>query len=170
MPLTYPTIGITARSDIGDRERSLAIVAEILERTGATVLLDGKRCAIPSLKRCGQYESIRDLDLLVILGGDGTILRAMRDMDDWSVPILSINRGTIGFLSELVLEEADTMLPKFLAGEGQIEERSLIQVTALRGTTVLVRGHVLNEAVIPARSSPPTAPVLPSPHHRRPWR
>lgn len=148
MALKYSTVGITARSDIGDREHSLTVIAEILERAGATVLLDSQRCVIPSLKRCGQYESPRDLDLLVILGGDGTILRAMRDMDDWSVPILSINRGTIGFLSELILEEAGTMLPKFLVGEGQIEERSLIQVTAFRGTTALVKGHVLNEAVI----------------------
>lgn len=148
MKLKYQTVGITARSDIEDREYSLSLVTGILEKIGATVLLDGKRCALPSLKRFRKYKSTQELDLLVVLGGDGTILRTMREMDNWSVPILSMNRGTIGFLAEMVLDEAKTMLPLFLAGRGKVEERSLIQVTAYRGSTVLLSGRVLNEAVI----------------------
>lgn len=148
MKLKYQTVGITARSDIEDREYSLSLVTGILEKIGATVLLDGKRCALPSLKRFRKYRSTQELDLLVVLGGDGTILRTMREMDDWSVPILSMNRGTIGFLAEMVLDETKTMLPLFLAGRGKVEERSLIQVTAYRGSTVLLSGRVLNEAVI----------------------
>ncbi len=148
MPLKYRTVGVTARSDIADRERTLKSVTRILKETGATVLIDAKRCVLPSLKGFKSFEHVRELDLLVVLGGDGTILRAIREMDDLSVPILSINRGTIGFLSELTLEEAAEMLPKFLAGKGQVEERSMLHVKAMRGKKILWEGHVLNEAVI----------------------
>ena len=148
MAQKYPIVGITARSDIPEREASLTRVTSILEKAGVKVLIDGKRCAIPELKRYGRFKAIRELDLLVVLGGDGTILRVVREMDDLSVPILSVNRGTIGFLSEMDIDEVDELLPRFLAGKGHIEKRSLLHVKAMRGKTALWEGHVLNEAVI----------------------
>lgn len=69
-------------------------------------------------------------------------------MDDFSVPILSVNRGTVGFLSELSLREVEGMIPHFLRGKGKVEERSLMDITATRGRKVLWKGRVLNEAVI----------------------
>ncbi len=148
MELTYKTVGITARSDIEDRENSLKRVSTILKNAGATVLIDGKRCAVAALKGLKHYKKIGDLDLLVVLGGDGTILRAVREMDDFSVPIASVNRGTIGFLAEMDIDQVEELLPKFLAGKGKIDERNMLHVKAMRGKTVLWEGCVLNEAVI----------------------
>lgn len=145
MPLKYRTVGITARSDIADRERTLRHVISIIEDCGAKVLLDGKRCSVAEKKA---YKHYAEIDLLVVLGGDGTILRTIREMDDFSVPILSINRGTIGFLAELSLRETETMLPQFLKGKGKVEERSLLEITATRGRKTLWKGRVLNEAVV----------------------
>ncbi len=147
MGLRYKTVGITARSDIADAERTLQRIIRIIARSGATVLLDAKRCKHPALKKYRMYHRCRELQLLVVLGGDGTILRTIREMDDLRVPLLSINRGTIGFLAEMSLHEAENMLPGFLRGQGQIEERSLLHITAMRGKKVLWEGRVLNEAV-----------------------
>lgn len=147
MGLRYKTVGITARSDIANAERTLQRIIRIIARSGATVLLDAKRCKHPALKKYRTYRRCRELQLLVVLGGDGTILRTIREMDDLRVPLLSINRGTIGFLAEMSLHEAEKMLPGFLRGQGQIEERSLLHITAMRGKKVLWEGRVLNEAV-----------------------
>jgi NAD+ kinase len=148
MPLAYKTVGITARSDISDREQTIQTVIKILEDAGAKVLIDGKRCQVPETAGMKSYSSWSDLDLMVVLGGDGTILRAVREIDDFSVPILSINRGTFGFLSELAMEESAKAIPLFLQGKGEIEERSLLHVTAVRKKEILWEGNVLNEAVI----------------------
>ncbi len=147
MPLRYKTVGITARSDISDRERTLHHVIRIAEDCGATVLLDPKRCMLSGIKNKA-FKKHSDLDLLIILGGDGTILRTVRELEDFSVPILSINKGTVGFLSELSLGETERLIPHFLRGKGKIEERSLLEVTATRGKKKIWKGRVLNEAVV----------------------
>ncbi len=144
----YKTVGLTARSGLDDRDGTIEKIASIIVKTGATLLLDKKRCALPSLKKYKSFSSVKGLDLLIVIGGDGTILRAIRETDDFSIPILSVNRGTVGFLAETSLEEADTLLPFLLSGKGQIEERSLLKVIVERGKKKLWSGYVLNEAVI----------------------
>ncbi len=149
MPVAYRTVGITARSDISDRARTLKHVIRIVEECGSKVLLDPKRCMLPEYKKTHKpFKSCSEIDLLLILGGDGTILRAVREIDDFSVPILSINKGTIGFLAELSLGETESMLPYFLRGKAKVEERSLLEITATRGKKTLWKGRVLNEAVV----------------------
>jgi NAD+ kinase len=120
----------------------------LVEAAGAKVLLDEKRCRTPELEHCRGFTGKEKIDLLLVLGGDGTILRCIREYATLNVPILSVNTGTVGFLAELTLGEAEEMIPKFLNGEGIIEERSLLHVTALRGKEKIFDGHVLNEAVV----------------------
>jgi NAD+ kinase len=69
-------------------------------------------------------------------------------MDDFSVPVLTVNRGAVGFLAEMTVEEAPLLLPQFLKGEGWTEERRVLDVCAKRGEKILYDGFVLNEAVI----------------------
>ncbi len=73
----------------------------------------------------GVFTCTEDIDLLVVIGGDGTILRAVRELKNFSVPVLCINRGAVGFLAEMRVDEAEEWLPKFLAGEGVLEERNV---------------------------------------------
>jgi NAD+ kinase len=145
--LRYPRIGLTAKSGLEDREGAVSSILAILHEAGATVLLDPAR-----FDRGGSpssfYRAGTDIDLLVVLGGDGTILRAVRELADFRVPILSINRGIIGFLAEIDLAEASTILPRLLEGDGVLEERSVLHVQAKRHEGILFQGYALNEAVI----------------------
>lgn len=87
------------------------------------------------------------LDLLIIIGGDGTILRAIRELRP-ECPLLSINRGRLGFLTELSAEEAVATLSFFLKGGGVVEQRALLAVEARRERDLIFSGDALNEAVI----------------------
>ena len=70
---------------------------------------------------------IEGTDLIISVGGDGTILRAARVAIPWPVPILGINLGRLGFMTELEPKEVFQKLPTFVAGEGWIEERTMLR-------------------------------------------
>ncbi|MBI2635829.1 NAD(+)/NADH kinase [Candidatus Peregrinibacteria bacterium] len=145
----YRRIGVTVKSDIPAKDAIVAHVIRILRKTGADIRVDRKRIrGVPSAKGLKTLRGTGEIDLLLILGGDGTILRTIREMECFSVPILSINRGNIGFLAEMSVGEASRLLPKFLCGEGIVDERRALRVIARRGAGTVTEGFVLNEAVI----------------------
>lgn len=74
------------------------------------------------------------LDFVIVLGGDGTLLRAARLLGPVGTPILGVNFGHLGFLTELEPREVESALPLFLAGRGQLDERAMLEaVLALKG-------------------------------------
>jgi NAD+ kinase len=147
--LSYPRIGVTVKSGLENKSAAIKQILSILTDAGAQIYFDTERKNdIPETKDFPSYSSAGDIDLLLVIGGDGTILRTVREMKNLSVPIVSVNRGTVGFLAELELHEASTILPKLLSGEGVLEERSILSVQALRGEKVIFEGYALNEAVI----------------------
>ncbi len=147
--LRYRRIGITVKSSLEQKEESVKFIADILQREGAEILFDPERKGdSPAWSAYPEFHAESDIDLLVVIGGDGTILRTVRTFSDFSVPILSINRGTIGFLAELEMHEAEARVPRILAGEGVIESRSLISVIVERDGQPFFTGLALNEAVI----------------------
>ena len=73
----------------------------------------------------------RDTDLLITVGGDGTIIRATRLAVPYGIPILGVNMGRLGFMTELEAHEALDKVPQYLEGTGWIEERSMLQATIL---------------------------------------
>jgi NAD+ kinase len=146
---TYQHVGVTVKTGLSHRDEAVHHILQILNTLGCTVLLDPQRCTdLADAKNHNMYHSQHELDLLIVIGGDGSILRAVREMGDCNVPILSVNMGVVGFLAELHQDEIDTLLPALINGEGYIDERSLLEVAAFRDSTELHQGWVLNEAVI----------------------
>ena len=147
--LTYKRIGITVKSGLDDKDEAVAHVVGILKKLGAEVYIDiGRMKDLICTKDTSHMQEIKEIDLLIVIGGDGTILRTVREMKDFSIPILSVNRGTIGFLAEVQLDEAERLLPDLLGGKGVIEHRGVLQVSATRDGKEIFQGVALNEAVI----------------------
>lgn len=121
---------------------------------GLPALVEARRC----LERAGieVWESTREgrpavprgARLLVTLGGDGTLLSAARLAAERDIPILGVNLGRLGFLTELEVDELCAGLERFLAGDHRIDERTVIQVTAERGGRRVRRSLGLNEIVL----------------------
>jgi NAD+ kinase len=147
--LRYPRVGITVKSNLDEKEESVRCITDILLAQGAQIFFDPERSGdAAAWDGFPKFYSENDIDLLVVIGGDGTILRTVRTFSDFSVPILSINRGTIGFLAELEMHEASEEIPRLLSGSGVIESRSLIHVRVERNGETFFQGYALNEAVI----------------------
>ena len=101
---------------------------------------------------------VQGTDLIITVGGDGTIIRAARLAVPEGIPILGVNMGRLGFMTELKAEEALDRVPEYLEGTFRIEERYMIQIdlvppssAAERGTESAVDGfryHALNDVVV----------------------
>lgn len=93
-------------------------------------------------------EMAGNIDCLLVLGGDGTILNSSRVVASSGVPVLGINLGHLGFLSELDVPDIQAGLESILKGDYHIEERMMIEATVLRDGREIDRYMGLNDAVI----------------------
>jgi len=91
---------------------------------------------------------LEGLDLLVTLGGDGSILRAVRAAAPCGTPLLGVNLGRVGFLTETDPDGWQAVLERVLAGEGWIEERMMLREVARRGPERLSEADALNDVVV----------------------
>jgi NAD+ kinase len=88
------------------------------------------------------------IDLLIVLGGDGTLLHGAALVADRGVPILGINLGHLGFLTSCAPEDAQVALERALAGELPLEERMRLRCELRRGTGETIRRAACNDAVV----------------------
>ncbi|NLG98501.1 MAG: NAD(+)/NADH kinase [Chloroflexi bacterium] len=89
-----------------------------------------------------------EFDLLIALGGDGTMLRAGNLSAPLGLPILGINIGRFGFLTEIQRDEWREQLPKLLQGRYWLEERMLLRAEHFRDGKIMGSWHVINEVVV----------------------
>jgi len=87
-------------------------------------------------------------DLLIVLGGDGTLLSVARFSGVESIPVLGINLGGLGFLTEISKEETFPVLEKIMAGDFETEQRLMLKATILRRGEIIGESTVLNDIVI----------------------
>jgi NAD+ kinase len=100
-----------------------------------------------------QLEPIRnahfwETDLVVAFGGDGTLIRAAHLCSEHGTPILGVNFGTFGFVTQGTSDGVEAEIERFLAGQSAIDERMMIQTQLLRDGAPVVELHSLNESVL----------------------
>lgn len=87
-------------------------------------------------------------DAIVVLGGDGTILSVARRLSGRSIPVLAVNTGSLGFLSQFSIREIKPMITKILADDFVFEKRMMIQVHLVRKKEEILKSVCLNDIVI----------------------
>lgn len=104
------------------------------------------------LKRDAKAETaadlLKDTDLILTLGGDGTFLAGARFAAPRDIPILGVNHGHLGFLTEIEAEEMHVGLGRFMDGSYRIEERTMLEVTLVRKGRAMLQEIGLNEVVV----------------------
>ncbi len=116
-----------------------------------TKLLTGKQINVfATIKTDGanDFKATDQIDLAVVLGGDGTMLRAAEIFRGKQVPILGINLGHVGFLAEIERPSLTEIVDAIAAGTFSIEERMSLNYQLLRGGKVIESGWALNEVVV----------------------
>jgi NAD+ kinase len=149
-PSSFQKIGIISRP----RRSNLAVVVppllHWLAARGLQISYDTETAGAleDSAKGLGREEVAEQSDLLLVLGGDGTLLAAAKVAAPLGIPILPINMGSLGFLTSFTLEEMYPALEETLAGLLPSSERVMLDVELQREGAVIERQTVANEAVI----------------------
>lgn len=118
-------------------------IAARLRAAGIEVLIDSSHADITD----------ETFDAIIVLGGDGTMIRAARQYVERDVPMLGVNMGTVGFLSNIRAEELEQCLDRFIQSDYSIEERMMLEVEIYQGENLIDRIYSLNEISLKSNSS-----------------
>lgn len=120
-----------------------------LEERKIEVFVDDETqaCIDPNVISYPREELAEKIGLLIVLGGDGTLLSGARALRGKQVPILAINLGGLGFLTSVTLEEMYPLLEQVLSGQHRSSERMMLDAEILRGGKVVEKETALNDAV-----------------------
>jgi NAD+ kinase len=142
-------IGIIAKN-IPPAARALRKVAAWLAGKGRTVVLDEQTAAVLGTRGCRPQDLPSLVDMVIVLGGDGTLLSAARLVaaSRRNVPIFGVNLGSLGFMAEVSLDELYPSLEEALAGKLEIAERMMLTASVIRKGRRIAEYTVLNDAVV----------------------
>jgi NAD+ kinase len=102
----------------------------------------------PALKTVDGEEIPEHVEMIIVAGGDGTLLSVARQVVGRNIPILGVNLGGLGFLTEIPIEEVYPALDKVLEGDYRADQREVLHVSVIRKGKTLADYMVLNDAVI----------------------
>jgi NAD+ kinase len=145
-------IGLIANSEKGSCRNLVREAAELIRASRRTVLTDTATAGLTGLEVPTYPDAAavaREADLLMVFGGDGTMLRVAREIAGSRTPMLGINAGGLGFLTDVQAHQLPLALKELWSGETVLETRSLIE--AVNGKWCL---RALNDLVVTRGASP----------------
>ncbi len=144
-------VGIVAKPDAARAAGTLTRLVEWLQARGIRVWLEKETAGlVPAapVTAVDKTDLAAQVDLIVVLGGDGTLLSMARAVGDLGVPLLGVNLGGLGFLTATTLDEMLPALDAFLAGRMTVEERMMLGARVARDGQRLAEHAALNDVVI----------------------
>ncbi len=147
----FKTVALVGRYQDSGLDAPLRELAATLKDAGCRVLLEtdtAVNTGVTEFDIASYAEIGAQADLAVIMGGDGTMLGAARMLAHTNVPLIGINHGRLGFITDVPLHNAATALSQVIRGGFNIEERILLEGRVLRGDQVMFSGVALNDVVI----------------------
>jgi len=146
------TVGIISKPRKEEIARVVPPLLDWLRQRNLEVLYDEETAAClgqpPGAGGLRREELAGRVNLLVVLGGNGTLLATARALSDYDVPILPVNLGGLGFLTSVTLGELYPILEQALAGQHRISKRMLLQAEIIRGGKPVEQLRALNDAVL----------------------
>lgn len=145
------TIAIVGKYQAAGIAQSISEIAEFLASNGNTVVLEAETARNIALEG---YASMTPLqigqhaDAAIVIGGDGTMLGIARQLAPYQVPLIGINQGRLGFMTDIPLERMIPLLSDMLAGKAESEQRSLLEAVVMRDGTQIFEALAFNDVVV----------------------
>ena len=142
-------IGLVAHAGKRGAAALVKILADEFAKKSVTLEIETETAALAGMESARTTHDLgATCDILLVLGGDGTILRVVHDLGDRIKPIFGLNLGALGFLTCLSSVDYVKAVECILEGSYTLSRRTLLDVTVLRGNQILAQRRGLNDAVI----------------------
>lgn len=157
MTSSFSTVGLIGRRGTATIRDSLEIVLKLLLEKGirvvveedtATIMGNGQRSDRDRYERAARLELGERADLIVVVGGDGSLLGVGRDLAHSGVPVVGVNRGGLGFLADIAPEQIEDALEGVLAGRYREEDHFLLHARIIRNGEEVAGSPALNDVVV----------------------
>ncbi|MEO2064921.1 MAG: NAD(+)/NADH kinase [Desulfurobacteriaceae bacterium] len=154
---TYKNIGIIANPTKPESAQGIERILKKLHQYNVSIYIDEESCKLVERSKCSSYKKVKVVDRLVlpdkvdvilVLGGDGTFLTVAKLVDKKPVPLLGVNFGTLGFLTEIPIEKIEECIDKLIAGEFIVENRPVLRVKVVRKNGHILIYRCVNEVAI----------------------
>ncbi|MDI4639263.1 MULTISPECIES: NAD(+) kinase [Halomonadaceae] len=148
---TFKNIGLIGRMGSAKVVETLKRLIRFLDEGGYHVILEDRTATV--MLDHGQQEASRRMlgeicDLVIVIGGDGSLLGAARALCKSGTPVLGVNRGRLGFLTDISPSDLEAKVGEVLAGHYVIEERFLLDAEVYRNDTLVGSAESLNDVVM----------------------
>jgi NAD+ kinase len=141
-------IGIICKLSRKEPQDILKALLPWLKQRGCEVFVDSETAAQINVRGYDRKEIPSLVEVVLVLGGDGTMLSVNRLVADKGIPVLGVNLGSLGFLAEVNKEDIFTSVEKMLAGGCRVEERLMLKAMIQRKGEIIEEYRVLNDVVI----------------------
>ncbi len=148
----FSTIGIFSKDSDDRVKATLTTLHDFLIAEKFTVVAEKNAAHYLGIDAIDTEEFCGCIDLAIVVGGDGTLLKAGRLLADKNVPVIGINLGRLGFLVDISPDEINKQLSLMLNGEYTLETRSLLHAEAFRGNKSLGESVAFNDVVLHVRN------------------
>lgn len=154
MSYIFNTIGVIGKFGDPSVADTLNQLTAFLRRRQLRVLFDEESARLipPNGLEVANRRTIgRQCDLAIVVGGDGTLLNAARSLVDFQVPLLGVNLGRLGFLTDVSPSEIDELLEEILSGQFREDQRLLLHAEVVRNGRAVTQADALNDVVVHKR-------------------
>ena len=150
-PAEFRTIAIVGKYFAAGIAQSLSEIADFLVASGRTVVLEAETAKNTELTGYAAMtpEQIGEhADAAIVVGGDGTMLGIARQLAPYNVPLIGINQGRLGFMTDIPLDRVMPLLSAILAGKVESEQRGLLEGSVTRDGKSIVSSVAFNDVVV----------------------
>jgi NAD+ kinase len=141
----FNTIALIGKQDLSEFKQDLE---SIIQSLGSSELLFDRSFSKTFDKPTSTTQELISADLILVFGGDGTLIKTMRLVKSSNSKILSINLGNLGFLTEIDLNEFQDTFKKIQEGKYDLDKRTLFTVHVMREGKRILENQIVNEAVV----------------------
>jgi NAD+ kinase len=151
MQTPFHTVGLVGKYDNQGMEASLRVLGEFLRGRGHTVLLacqSAEHLGITDFPTRNLHDLATESDAVVVLGGDGTMLSIARELAPHGAPLIGINQGRLGFLTDITFDGMHDAVAEILSGQYVAEERILLNGQVRRSGDRVFESTAFNDVVV----------------------
>jgi NAD+ kinase len=150
-PAPQETIALVVRHNTVGIEKPVAGIVDYLKGAGYRVVFEAETAAhlgLAGIEALGVPEIGEQASAAIVMGGDGTMLGIARQLAPYEVPLIGINQGRLGFMTDIPIERMIPVLDDILRGKSKAEKRTLLEGRVMRGGAMITCGLAVNDVVV----------------------